>query len=116
MKDPELSYANQGKTAVVNAVIAVDDYDSSEKDTDFIKIVVWGRRAEALAENIRQGEQIGVHGKIKTRSYTNKEEKKIYVTEVVANEVTYCSCKKDSSKIEEHNDEDNESYAGTPFE
>ena len=91
-KDPELRYIQGTGTAVSTINIAVDNYNSKtgEKGADFIPIVVYGKRAENLAQYMTKGSQIAIAEKISTRSY-EKDGVKIYVTEVIANQVQFLS-------------------------
>jgi len=91
-KDIECKQTPQG-TAVATVTIAVDRKvaPGKEKETDFIPVVIWGKQAESTAKYMHKGSMIGVSGKIQTRSYLNKEEVRVYVTEVIAEEVDFLS-------------------------
>ena len=82
-KDVNLRYTQSGK-AVASFGIAVDDGYGENKTTDYLNIVVWGKAAETCGNCIAKGSKVGISGKIKTRSYEDKDGKKVYVTEVVA--------------------------------
>jgi len=56
-----------------------------KEETDWINVVLW--RAENLANYLTRGKQVYVEGRIQTRNYDDKEGKKVYVTEVVADDV-----------------------------
>jgi single-strand DNA-binding protein len=89
-KDPELKFTPGDGKAVATFVLAVDRRFANKegkRDADFIPIVVWGKPAEAVANYSGKGKMLGVSGRIQTRSYDNKEGKKVYVTEVIADEV-----------------------------
>lgn len=92
-RDPELRYTPGKGTAVSTISLAVDNYNSStgEKGADFIPVVVYGKRAENLAQYMAKGSQIAVSGRISTRSYEAKDGTKRYVTEVIANDVQFLS-------------------------
>lgn len=83
VKDPELKFTQGKGNAVVTFTIAVDDGFGDKKTTDFIPVVVWGKAAEAVANNCAKGSKVLVNGKIKTRNYEGKNGR-VYVTEVVA--------------------------------
>ncbi|WP_103110587.1 single-stranded DNA-binding protein [Brevibacillus reuszeri] len=88
-KDPELRYTESG-VAVCSFTIAINRPRRSEKqETDFINIVAWQKLAELAAEYLRKGRQCAIDGRIQTRSYDNKEGKKVYVTEVVAENLKF---------------------------
>lgn len=89
-KDPELKFTPGDGKAVATFVLAVDRRFANKegkRDADFIPVVVWGKPAEAVANYSGKGKMLGVSGRIQTRSYDNKEGKKVYVTEVIADEV-----------------------------
>src|ERR1700743_2218631 len=62
------------------------DQQSGEwkEETNWTNVVLW--RGEALANYLTKGKQIYVEGRIQTRSYDDKDGKKVYATEVVADE------------------------------
>ena len=98
--DPELRYSSNG-TAVATFTIATDRFSKEgEKETTFIPIVVWRKQAENCAEYLREGSQAAVEGRINVRSYEDKEGKKRWVTEVVAEAVRFLSGKVDSAPKE----------------
>lgn len=92
--DPELKYTPSGK-AVCNVTVAVDR-QSKDGGTDFIDVVVWNKNAENLAQYMSKGRQLAVDGSIQKRSYEDKEGKKRWVTEVLANRIEFIGSKTDS--------------------
>jgi len=90
-KDPELKYTPSG-VAVTQFTLAVDrPYTSQngEREADFIPVVVWRQLAETCANYLRKGRLTGVEGRIQVRNYENNEGKRVYVTEVVADNVRF---------------------------
>lgn len=90
-KDPELRFTPSG-TAVSTITLAIDRRVTSkdqQKNTDFIQVIIWGKQAEATANYITKGCKFGVCGRIQTRNYLDKDNNKKYVTEVVAEEVSF---------------------------
>lgn len=90
-KDPELKFTPGNGTAVATLTLAVDRKFSkdSQKEADFIPVVVWGKQAEATANYMSKGRLMGVSGRIQTRSYEAKDGNRRYVTEIVADEVQF---------------------------
>lgn len=86
VRDPELKFLPTSGAATCTVTLAVDRYNSKtkQKEADFIPIVVWGKQAESVANYMSKGRQMGVIGRIQTRSYAAKDGTKRYVTEVVA--------------------------------
>nr|WP_207719631.1 single-stranded DNA-binding protein [Clostridium cadaveris] len=92
-KDPELRYTPGTGMAVTTVTLAVDRFNASTKqrEADFISVVIWGKQAENTANYMSKGSQMAISGRIQTRSYDDKEGKKRYITEVVAQEVSFLS-------------------------
>lgn len=91
-RDPELRYttgANQ--TAVATFTLAIDrpQRAGQDKQTDFIRITVFGRQAENCERYLAKGRQAAVQGRIQTGSYQNKDGQTVYTTDVVANNVEF---------------------------
>lgn len=89
-RDPELRTTPNGiATCQISLAVNGLPNQNGERTTDFINVVVWRRQAENVAKFCQKGSQIGVEGKIHTRSYDANDGSKRYVTEVVANNVTF---------------------------
>ena len=88
--DPEMRYSPNG-VAVTKFTLAVDRPFTSngEREADFIPIVVWRQQAEACANYLRKGRLAAVEGRIQVRHYDNNEGRRVYVTEVVADNVRF---------------------------
>ena len=57
---------------------------NDEYDADFINCVMWREQAERFCNWTRKGMLVGIVGRIQTRSYENQQGRRVYVTEVVA--------------------------------
>ena len=86
-RDPELKYSGQG-TAVANFTLAVNRKFKKE-ETDFINCVIWRQSAEFAANYGSKGRLTMIEGRLQVRSYENNEGKKVYVTEVVADDIKF---------------------------
>jgi single-strand DNA-binding protein len=92
--DPEVRFTPSGQ-AVANFRIATSeswtDKGSGQKQerTEWHRIVVWGKLAELCGEYLKKGRQCYVEGRLQTREWTDKEGKKNYTTEVVAQTVQF---------------------------
>ena len=96
--DIELRYTGGGGHAVANFTIACDrpfKNAEGEKETDFIRIVVWRKQAENCAQYIGKGSLVAVEGRLQVRSYDDQEGKRRTISEVVANGVRFLDSKKD---------------------
>jgi single-strand DNA-binding protein len=99
-KDPELKYTSTGQ-AVTTFTLAVDNPFSKEGKADFINCVVWQKPAENLAKFCSKGRQIALVGRIQTRQYEDGDGRKVFVTEIVANDIKYLlDGKKEASAAE----------------
>ena len=88
-KDTEIKYTTSG-VGVVTFTLAVDrDFkdESGNRQTDFINCVAWRQQADFLAKYIKKGYLLAVQGSIQTRNYDNGQGQKVYVTEIVCNNV-----------------------------
>ena len=61
---------------------------NEEQSADFINCVAWKQQADFLAQYAQKGAQIGLEGRIQCRSYEDSAGNRIYITEVVADNVT----------------------------
>lgn len=95
-RDVDLRYTQNGK-AVASFGLAVNrpfKNANGEYEADFINCQAWGKTAENLANYMKKGNQVGVVGRIQTRNYENNEGKRVYVTEVVAEQVVFLESRK----------------------
>src|SRR5699024_1164930 len=83
----DIKATNSG-TTVGNFTLAVSrTFGKKEQEADFITCVAFNKTAEIVSQYTDKGSQIAVVGRIQTRNYENKEGQKVYVTEVVVNQV-----------------------------
>jgi len=104
-KDPELRYTPSG-IAVTIFTLAVDrpfTAQGGEREADFIPIVTWRQLAETCANYLRKGRLTAVEGRIQVRNYENNEGKRVYVTEVIADNVRFLESSNKESKNSEGN-------------
>ena len=92
--DPELKQTPSGVSVcafsiAVNRRFAKD----GEQNVDFINIVAWRQSAEFVSRYFKKGNPILVCGALQTRNYTDNQGQKRYVTEVVADEVSFVESK-----------------------
>lgn len=89
-RDPDLRYT-PADVAVTQFTLAVDRpfSNNGEKEVDFIPVVTWRQTAEACANYLRKGRLCAVEGRIQVRNYENNEGKRVYVTEVIADNVRF---------------------------
>ena len=91
-QDPQMRKTNTGRS-VCSFTLAVSRpkrQNSTTQEADFINCVAWEKTAELMCSYLRKGSQIGVEGRIQTRN------RKVYVTEVVVDSVTFLESKSTS--------------------
>ena len=97
--DPELRFSQGSNMAVARFTVAVDKGYSRDKreefkkegrpTADFPRVVVFGKQADNCGLYLAKGMMCAVEGSVQTGSYTNKEGRKIYTTEVLAQRVEF---------------------------
>jgi single-strand DNA-binding protein len=91
-RDPDLKYTPNG-VAHVSFTVAVNrpykNQQTNEYEADFINTVAWRGLAETIANHFKKGDEIGGIGAIRTRSYENQEGKRVFVTEVVMETMSF---------------------------
>ena len=88
-RDPEIRYTAEGGTAICNIVIATSRrYKNSQgelqEETEWHRIVFFGRQAEVAQQYLRKGSPVYVEGRLRTRRYTDKDGIERYATEIVS--------------------------------
>ena len=100
-RDVEVRYTNTNNTMVASFGLAVNRRfakQGEERQADFINVTAWGKTAEFVSKYFKKGQQVGVIGRIETRSYDDKDGKRVYVTEVIAEEVYFADSRKDDAQ------------------
>ena len=64
-----------------------DSNGEKQTDTNWHTVVAWGKVAEIIEKYVTKGKEIGISGKLKTRTYETENGNTRYVTEVEANEI-----------------------------
>lgn len=98
-KDLELKKTDSGKVFLYFNVAVNRPFTNAqgEREADFVNCVVWGKTAENMATYVGKGSLIGVEGRIQTRNYENQQGTRVYVTEVVAENVQFLESKSSRS-------------------
>lgn len=114
VREPEYRATKEGKP-VCSFTIAVQrryKNKNGEYDADFIGVVTWGKAAEFVHKHFVKGQAIGITGSLQTRNYTDKNDIKRYVTEIIADEIDFIG-KKEKSEAPEDADAVLEELFGT---
>ena len=97
-RDPEVRYTQTNNTMVATFSLAVNRRfvrQGEERQADFINIVAWSKTAEFVSKYFKKGQQVGVIGRIQTRTWDDDQGQKHYVTEVVAEETYFADSRRD---------------------
>ena len=101
-RDAELRYT-PGGAAVANFSIATKetwtDKNSGERreQTEWHRVVLWGKRAEALNEYLKKGCQIYVEGRLQTSQWNDRDGNKRYTTEVKGDRIELLGGRRDDA-------------------
>jgi len=103
----------QSGTSVVSFTIACNRRIKQEgqPEADFINCVAWNRTADFMAQYVKKGALLGVEGRIQTRNYDDKDGKRVYVTEVVADSVQFLESRKADQSSGDEATMQNDEYA-----
>ena len=97
-RDPEVRYTQTNNTLVASFSLAVNRRfarQGEERQADFINIVAWSKTGEFCSKYFKKGQQVGVIGRMQTRTWDDENGVKRYVTEVVAEEAYFADSKRD---------------------
>ncbi|GMN11549.1 single-stranded DNA-binding protein [Croceitalea sp. MTPC9] len=89
--DPTVTNLENGKKVARLSLATNENYKDKEgekqTETNWHTVVAWGKVAEIIEKYVTKGKRIAIVGKLKTRSYNDKEGNTRYATEVIANEI-----------------------------
>ena len=101
-RDPDVRYSQtaNGSMAVARYTLAVDRRFKKDGETnaDFISCVAFGKVGEFAEKYLHQGAKIVVEGRIQTGSYTNKDGKKVYTTDIYVENCEFAESKATSEQ------------------
>src|SRR5659263_751963 len=98
VKDPEVK-TTQNQIAFCGFTIAVDrkfKTASGERQADFISCVAWRQQAEFLGKYFQKGSRVAIVGNLQSRTYDDANGKKVYITEVIVDEIEFVDSKSDA--------------------
>ena len=112
-RDPEMRYTPSGKPVTTFTVAVSRSWNSGDgerhTETEWFNIVAWGNLAETCKQYLTKGQLVYIEGRLQTRKWEDKEGQKHSSVEVVANEMTMLSDRRD-------NNHSNESGATSPID
>ena len=105
---PELRYLPKTDRAVARFTLATNEryYNPNTNESniraEWHRIVVWGKLAEFCEKYLTQGKQIYLEGKIRTRSWQDREGNKRYTTEIEARNIILLGKKEEGLEEEQY--------------
>jgi single-strand DNA-binding protein len=88
--DPEVKSFDNNKKLARLSIATHESYknDKGEKttETQWHNVVLWNTQAKLAEDYLKKGDEIVIEGKLSSRSYTDKDGNKRFITEIVANE------------------------------
>ncbi len=92
-RDAELRYTPGGHPVATISLATTETWNDKatgqkKEQTEWHRIVLWGKQAESLAEYLTKGKQINVIGRLQTRKWTDKDGHEKYTTEIRADRIT----------------------------
>lgn len=115
-RDPELRTTGSG-ISVATFTLAVDrQYTNAqgERGADFISCVIWRKAAENFSNFTSKGSLVGIDGRIQTRTYDDKDGKRVYVTEVVVDNFSLLESRRDREARGQNGGYNNQQGGYTP--
>ncbi|PNW26028.1 single-stranded DNA-binding protein [Formosa algae] len=100
-QDPTITNLENGKKVARFSLATNEHYKNAkgekQTETNWHSIIAWGSIAEIIEKFTSKGKEVAISGKLKTRSYTSKDEQTHYITEVVANDILLLGSKPDKA-------------------
>ena len=98
-------------TSVVEFSVAVNrtfKNANGERESDFFNCIAYNKTAELISKYVNKGDQVGIEGRLQTRNYTTTEGKKVYVTEIIVENIEFLQAKKQEEPNYEEVDPDDD--------
>ena len=92
-KDIELKVTPTGTNVATFSVAVKRPFKDNE--SDFFECVAYSKTAELISKYVKKGDLVGLEGRLQARNYTNKEGRKVYVTEIIVENVEFLQSKKE---------------------
>ena len=93
--DPEIRYTQSGTQVATFSVATTERWKGQDgqmqENTEWHRIVAWGRLAEICGEYLNKGSKVYIEGRIQTRKWQDQDGNDKYTTEIVAREMKMLS-------------------------
>ncbi len=88
--DPEIRYTAEGQPVATFRIATNEVWMKNgerQEHTEWHRIVAFGRLAEICGEYLSKGRQVYIEGRLRTRSFEDREGQRRYITEIVASDM-----------------------------
>lgn len=107
-QDPEYEITETGKKRTIINIAVTRGFKNSEGkyETDFIRCVLWNGMASATKDYCHIGDTIGIKGRVQNSSYVNDKNETKYITEIIAERISFIAASNKNRGLREVSDED----------
>lgn len=111
-KAPELRTTQNGVNVATFTLAVNRTFTNAqgEREADFINVVVFKKQAENVERYLSKGSLAGVDGRLQTRSFENKVGQRVFVTEVLADNVQFLEPKSNNQRQNNNYQQQNNAY------
>jgi len=117
-KDPDVRHLDSGVSVANFSLATSETYRNKENqkvtNTEWHNIVVWRRLAEIVEKYVKKGDPLYIEGKIRTRSYDDKDGNKKYITEIFADNMQMLGSKQSNNNDSSSEEKQPETDIETP--
>ena len=116
-KDPEYRQTPNGVSVATFTLAVNRSFTNSqgEREADFINVVVFRKQAENVSKYLFKGSLAGVDGRIQSRNYENNEGRRVFVTEVVADNAQFLEPKNSNQQNNQSQQQGQAPAGNNPF-
>ncbi len=116
-KDIELKKTTSGVSVATFSIAVKRNFKNAngEYESDFFNCIAYRNTAELVSKYVGRGDQIAVDGRLQTRNYTDKSGHKVYVTEIIVDNVEFLQNKKDKQEQTEEAHDAGDPFGGEAF-
>ena len=107
-QDPEYEITETGKKRTIINIAVTRGFKNSEGkyETDFIRCVLWNGMASATKDYCHIGDTIGIKGRVQNSSYVNDKNETKYISEIIAERISFIASSNKNRGLREVSDED----------
>ena len=103
-RDPEARFTQNTNTPVTTFSVAVNRRfanQNGERQADFVNIVAWNKTGEFCSKYFKKGQQVGIIGRIQTRTWDDQNGQKRYATDYIVENAYFADSRRDNAGANE---------------